>query len=236
LALRSTGKPPSAASGPNPKGRRWINRFISSDGFEENAYLFGDAASRECVLIDPGASAERVIAYVESEDLSVMAILATHAHIDHVVSAPILSRRFGTPFLVHAQDEGLLDGLAQQAASFGYKLMEKVKADGFFQEGTVFHVGSLSLQVLHTPGHTPGSSCFMSGGDLFTGDTLFAGSIGRTDFPGGSTSEMTRSLKRLASLPEALAIYPGHEGESTIGEEKATNPFLLSLYNAQDHG
>jgi hydroxyacylglutathione hydrolase len=205
-----------------------IERFVSDDGFEENTYVLVEKDHRECFIIDPGASAEAVIAYVEREDVHAKTVLATHGHIDHVVSAPTLSKRFNAQFLLNDRDAPLLSSLKQQAALFGYDLRHEVKADGFFAEGSAFHLGSLLIEVLHTPGHTPGSSCFLvGGGDLFTGDTLFAGSIGRTDLPGGSAGDMARSLRRLAALPETIKIHPGHEGVSAIGDEKRLNPFLL---------
>ena len=214
---------------PLPNVGRTIRGFKSVDGFEENTYVLCDVASRECIIIDPGATSHEVITYVDREGLTVKLILATHAHVDHVVSAPMLAERFGSRFLVNKADSGLLSTVAEQATMFGYPFKGEIKADGFFEEGSVFELGTHSLEVLHTPGHTPGSSCLLvNNGMLFTGDTLFAGSIGRTDFPGGSPSQMASSLRRLISLPEATTIYPGHEAESTIGDEKATNPFLLS--------
>ena len=207
-----------------------ITSFVSTDGFEENAYILSEAEGGECLVIDPGASADRVIAHVVAGKLKVTRILATHAHIDHVACAGLLSRHFGVPFLLNSYDSPMLSTLKEQALEFGYRELPDVTADGLFAEGTRFQVGSVSLVVLGTPGHTPGSSCFLVGErDLFTGDTLFAGSIGRTDFPGGSPSQMEDSLKRLASLPGETSIYPGHGGTSTIGNERAHNPFLLSL-------
>jgi glyoxylase-like metal-dependent hydrolase (beta-lactamase superfamily II) len=212
-----------------PSVDQTIKRFKSEDGFEENTYVLCENAGRECIVIDPGATAEEVIAYVDRGGLRVKLILATHAHVDHVVSAPLLAERLGSRFLVNRADSGLLSTVAEQATAFGYPFTGEIKADGFFDEGSVFGLGALSIEVLHTPGHTPGSSCFLvNRRTLFTGDTLFAGSIGRTDFPGGSPRQMGSSLKRLAALPDPTIILPGHEGESTIGDEKASNPFLLS--------
>jgi glyoxylase-like metal-dependent hydrolase (beta-lactamase superfamily II) len=206
-----------------------IRRFTSVDGFGENTYVLSEKGGRECIVIDPGDTAQEVLAYVRQEGFKVVLILATHAHVDHVSSAPLLTMSLGARFLVNRADSGLLSGVAEQAVAFGYPFKGEIKADGFFEEGSAFELGALHIEVLHTPGHTPGSSCFLVDTDtLFTGDTLFAGSIGRTDFPGGSTLQMARSLRRLAALPDPTVILPGHEGGSTIGEEKESNPFLLS--------
>jgi hydroxyacylglutathione hydrolase len=204
-----------------------IRRFVSRDGFEENTYVLRESTGRDCIIIDPGDTSRDVTDYVNKGGLKVKLILATHAHVDHVASAPVLAERFGSRFLLNSADSGLLASIADQATAFGYPLEGQVKADGFFEEGTVFELGAIKIEVMHTPGHTPGSSCFFVNRlTLFTGDTLFAGSIGRTDFPGGSISLMASSLKRLAALPDQTVILPGHEGSSTIGQEKGSNPFL----------
>lgn len=206
-----------------------VERFRSDDGFEENTYVLCERAGRECIVIDPGATAREVMAYIDREGLRVKLILATHAHVEHVVSAELLGERFGSRFLINSADSRLLSTVAEQAVAFGYPFEGEIKADGFFEEEGLFELGALNIEILHTPGHTPGSSCFfINRRTLFTGDTLFAGSIGRTDFPGGSPSQMMSSLKRLICLPDTTKIYPGHGGESTIGNEKASNPFLLS--------
>ncbi|MGA1974060.1 MAG: MBL fold metallo-hydrolase [Conexivisphaerales archaeon] len=206
---------------------RMVERFTSNDAFEENIYVLYDRAAKECIIIDPGAGASEVIAFVEGEGCKVQSILATHAHIDHVVSAPALVERFRSPFLVPKADLPLLDGIKEQADAFGYHFKGDVRADGSFEGGASFELGAHRIDVLHTPGHTPGSSCFfLDRNMLFTGDTLFAGSIGRTDLPRGSPKDMVASLKKLAALPGLVVIYPGHDEESTIGEEKATNPYL----------
>jgi glyoxylase-like metal-dependent hydrolase (beta-lactamase superfamily II) len=205
-----------------------IERVVSTDAFEENTYLLSDLRSKECFIIDPGGAAEEVISLVERSGLKVVKILATHGHIDHVASAPLLTRRFHAPLLIHGDDSWLLESIADQASAFGYGFRGSIKADGFLSEGDLLELGSLRLEVWHTPGHTPGSSCFFVNGEvLFSGDTLFAGSIGRTDFQGGSTTQMAASLKKLMGLPDRVKIYPGHEGESTIGNERESNPFLF---------
>ncbi len=205
-----------------------VERILSNDAFGENTYVLTDGSTGNCIIIDPGASAAEVVSLVKQHDRRVTSILATHGHIDHVASATTLVRQFGAPFLIHRADEPLLDSLADQAAMFGYRAVGPVKADGFLKEGDVVELGSLSVRVWHTPGHTPGSSCFLVDDELaFTGDTLFAGSIGRTDFEGGSYSQMMASLARLMGLPGATRIYPGHEGESTIETERSSNPFIV---------
>ncbi len=159
------------------------------------------------MIIDPGASAEMVADYIAGKGLRVKAIIATHAHIDHVISAPWLSRRFRAPFLVNRLDGALLSTLAQQGAALGYGVTQEVQADEFYDDKSSFQLGSMPIRVLHTPGHTPGSSCLFAGvGALFTGDTLFAGTIGRTDFPEGSPVDMNHSLRILTALPRAVKI------------------------------
>lgn len=205
-----------------------VERFVSADAFAENTYLFYDASTLEGVVIDPGATVEELLHLISRKAISVKYILATHAHVDHVVGAPPLIRRLGAPFMVHKSDAGLLSSARLQAATFGYRLNEDVKASSFFDDRDVFGISDMTLRVIHTPGHSRGSSCFFVDNEiLFTGDTLFAGSVGRTDLPGGSAKDLTSSLKLLAGLDDDVIIYPGHMEESTIGAEKASNPFMV---------
>lgn len=206
-----------------------IERFVSADAFAENTYVLYDLPSKEALIIDPGGAVPAVIRFIQEKGLSVAKILATHCHVDHLIGAPALARRYHVPLLMHRADSELLAGVPEQAAAFGLVLGGTVRCDGFFEEGASFAAGGTRVAVLHTPGHTPGSSCFsVEDQVLFTGDTLFAGSIGRTDLQGGSYPDIMKSLRRLASLPAGTVIYPGHEDESTIGVERATNPFLIA--------
>ena len=204
-----------------------IKRITSNDVFGENAYVVYDMHSLEAIIIDPGGAPNEILSFVREKGLSVKRIFATHAHIDHVASVPVLSDQLGSPFSLHRGDVPLLGAMAEQAAAFSYPFSGSIKVGSLLEDGSSYEWGSIRLRVMHTPGHTPGSSCLVVNDDaLFTGDTLFAGSIGRTDLPGGSYPQIMASLKRLTLLPDETRVLPGHGEASTIGEEKALNPFL----------
>jgi len=177
--------------------------------------------NREAIIIDPGLEsndeADQIADYVNQNSLIVKFIVNTHGHDDHISGDEMLQRKFNVPILIHKFDAGYLEESKEFLAA---RILE---------EGSLIDFGDEHLKVMHTPGHTPGSICLIGEKIVFTGDTLFAEGIGRTDFPGGSYAEIERSLKRLKGLPDKLLIYPGHGPVSTIGQEKRFNPFLVSL-------
>jgi len=194
-----------------------------------NCSVIGDEQTREAMVIDPGDEVDNVMAVVKRHGLTVKQIVVTHAHIDHVGGATKLKRLTGAPILLNQNDYALLKMLDVQAAWVGMKSPGAVAIDASLATGDQVRAGSHVADVLHTPGHTEGSIClyFAPEKKLIAGDTLFAGSIGRTDLPGGSYDKIMRSLHGpVMALPDDTIVVPGHGPLTTIGEERATNPFL----------
>ena len=193
---------------------------------QANCYLVAEAGG-DAVVIDPGAEAERIIEAVRSRDLKVKHILLTHVHFDHMQAAANLAAATGADILA---PEGDWPALTDPQLSLCHMMpgggSQTLSAAGKLRDGEVVEAGKLRLTVLHTPGHTPGSCCFLCGDVLFTGDTLFRGSVGRTDFPGGSYDALKRSLDRLAALPGDYTLLPGHDDATTLAEERAGNPYM----------
>jgi hydroxyacylglutathione hydrolase len=189
-----------------------------------------DEQSHEAMVIDPGDEIEQVLALIKKHHLQVKQIVITHAHIDHVGGAMKLRAATGAPILLNQNDYALLKMLDVQAAWLGMRNPGKVEIDQTIGSGDLVSAGSIEGQVLHTPGHTEGSIClyFPAEKTLIAGDTLFAGSIGRTDLPGGSYEKIMHSLHdRVLALPDETAVLPGHGEMTTIGEEREGNPFLV---------
>jgi len=194
-----------------------------------NCSVIGDPTTREAIVIDPGDDIDRVTAALDTHRLTVKQIAITHAHIDHVGGAMKLKKLTGAPILLNESDTALLKMLDIQAAWVGMKSPGAVAIDSSLNGGDLVTVGSIRGNVIHTPGHTEGSVCiyFPAQEKLIAGDTLFAGSIGRTDLPGGSFDKIMRSLHReVLALPDETLVVPGHGELTTIGEERSTNPFL----------
>jgi len=198
-----------------------------------NCSIVGDEATGEAVVIDPGDEVERVQEILTRHGLKVKYIVATHAHIDHVAGIEKLQRASGAAVLMHEGDLPLYQNLAVQAAWLGVRPPGMVEVDQFLREGDALRWGSLQLEVLHTPGHSPGSLSLHLPGEhrrIFSGDTLFQGSIGRTDLWGGSFDQILRSIQEtLLRFPDETPVYPGHGPTTTIGEERECNPFLRGL-------
>jgi hydroxyacylglutathione hydrolase len=194
-----------------------------------NCSVIGDEQSRESMVIDPGDNIEDIMSIVERHGLTVKQIVVTHAHIDHVGGAMKLKKRTGAPILLNQNDDMLLKMLDVQAAWIGVRPPGAVTIDQSLADADTLKVGEIQASVLHTPGHTEGSVClyFPAQQKLIAGDTLFAGSIGRTDLPGGSMDKIIRSLhEKVLALPDETIVVPGHGGLTTIGVERETNPFL----------
>ena len=198
-----------------------------------NCSVVGDEASGEAVVIDPGDDIEQVQHILAKHHLTTKYIVATHAHIDHVGGIQKLQQATGAAVLLHEKDLPLYQNLEMQAAWVGMPVPGVVEVDQFLQEGAVLRWGSLALEVLHTPGHSPGSLCLHLPGNhqrIFSGDTLFQGSIGRTDLWGGSYRQILSSIKNtLLNFPDQTPVFPGHGAPTTIGEERERNPFLQGL-------
>lgn len=194
-----------------------------------NCTILGDEASGEAVVIDPGDEPERILRAIESMRLKPVALLHTHAHFDHITASREVHEATGAPIRLHAADLPIYDRLPQTAALFGLSVRPPLPPDAPLQDEEKIRFGPWTITAIHTPGHTPGSTCFRLEGDagvLFSGDTLFRRSIGRTDLWGGDTEGILRSIRqRLFRLPGDLPVVCGHGPGTTIQEEKRLNPF-----------
>ncbi|MDH5712804.1 MAG: MBL fold metallo-hydrolase [Candidatus Bathyarchaeota archaeon] len=199
-----------------------------------NCYVVSCTETREALIIDPGfetdLEAKTVLKEIDQRKLRVRYIVNTHGHHDHTSGNGIMKRSTGAPILIHEYDAPMLtDSTKNLSVLFGLRTASLPPADQMLHDGNVVQVGDTALRVIHTPGHSRGSISLLGDDAVFSGDTLFAGSIGRTDLPSSSYEEIMLSLKKLATLPDHIKVYPGHGPTSTIGEEKRHNPFLQNL-------
>jgi hydroxyacylglutathione hydrolase len=192
-----------------------------------NCFIVGCEQTCEAAVIDPGDEANRILLALAEAKLTVKQIINTHGHFDHVGANKRMKAATGAPILIHALDAPMLSMLARSAAAWGMSAEDSPSPDRLIEEGEVVPVGSLRFQVLHTPGHTPGGVSLLVDDCLFVGDTLFAGSVGRTDFPGGNFDTLKTSIrKKLFVLGDEVRVFTGHGPETSIGEEKRHNPFV----------
>jgi len=206
-----------------------IHKIFPVGPLQCNCSIIGDEQTHEALVIDPGDQIEGILKILRQEKLTLKQIVITHAHIDHVGGAMKLKAATGAPILMNQNDYALLKMLDMQAAWVGMRPPGDVQVDETLAQGRVLKIGEISSSVIHTPGHTEGSICvyFPTERKLIAGDTLFAGSIGRTDLPGGSMDKIMRSLHtQVLALPDETEVVPGHGPVTTIGEERETNPFL----------
>jgi hydroxyacylglutathione hydrolase len=194
-----------------------------------NCTILGDELTHEAVVVDPGDNLPEILSRLQKHGLTLRQIVVTHAHIDHVGGAALLKKVTGAPVFLNKHDLELLGAMEMQAGWLGVPTPEVAPPDASADDHTKIGLATLPAEVIHTPGHTPGSVCLLFPGQnlLLAGDTLFAGSIGRTDLPGGDGRQILRSLReRLLVLPDTTRVLPGHGPETTIGEERQSNPFL----------
>ncbi|MCY3866984.1 MAG: MBL fold metallo-hydrolase [Chloroflexi bacterium] len=200
--------------------------------FATNAYLVADTETNTAILIDPVDDAPAILGAAKDEGWAIKLMLATHAHLDHVLASAAIQEELRIPFLIHADCEALLDEIPLQGMYFGLgQLPEPAKPDRLLHDNELIELDSIGLTSLYTPGHAPGHLSFFLARHkiLFSGDSLFAGSIGRTDLPGGDHDLLMNSIMtRLMTLDDDVRVLPGHMGATTIGRERLTNPFILS--------
>jgi glyoxylase-like metal-dependent hydrolase (beta-lactamase superfamily II) len=212
-----------------PQVSELMVRGIVVGVFAENCWIIGSRRTREAIAIDPGDQPEEILALAKDMGLEIKLIANSHAHIDHILGVRGVKEATGARFLLHAGDLTIAKSAAGSAAALlGQAVEPPPEPDAFLEDGDEVEVAGVKLKVLHTPGHTPGSLSFYTEGMLFSGDTLFRGSIGRTDLPGGDyRQEMSSIVDRLLALPDETVVLPGHMQETQIGIERQTNPFVL---------
>jgi glyoxylase-like metal-dependent hydrolase (beta-lactamase superfamily II) len=205
-----------------------IQTFVNGP-VQENAYLLYDEGGREAILIDPGDEAPLLEKEIRAFGVPVKLILATHGHFDHVGAVDALAKAFGASFAMHNADDFLLESLEDTAAFYGQQATKRPRIDLALKGGESVGVAGIQLKVFATPGHTPGGLCYYhpDSGSLFSGDTLFEGTVGRSDMEGGSHQQLVASIQHeLLALPDGTIVYPGHGGQTSIGAERRSNPHL----------
>lgn len=192
-----------------------------------NCYIVWDDSVKQGVIIDPGEDADVILSTVKDFGISIKYILATHGHFDHVAAVASLKRNLNAEFLAHKEDFFFIEDGENSARRWGFNIEQPPNPDRFIEDGDIIEFGDFKLEVMHTPGHSPGGVSFLYNRMVFGGDTLFKGSIGRTDFRKGSFEELTKSIKtRFYSLPDDTIVYTGHGPFTTISDEKKYNPFV----------
>lgn len=204
-----------------------ILEILTVGALETNCYILGDEKTKQAVIIDPGGDFEIIEEHLKKLKLKVQYIILTHGHVDHIGALGELKKATQAEILIHSKDSAMLYDPNQNLSIFSGDKIIPIKADKLLEEGDIIQCGGIKLEVLHTPGHTPGGISLLTDKMIFTGDSLFCGSIGRTDFPGSSFQKLIKSIKdKLLSKDDDFIIYPGHGPSSTIGEERKNNPFL----------
>lgn len=192
-----------------------------------NCYIIGCEQTKEGAVIDPGEEGRRIVAKAKELGLNIKSIILTHGHIDHIMAVDAVKEATGAQILIHREDAPMLVDGKKNMSYFMGSLKNYSAADVLLKDGDTIKVGNLELKVLHTPGHTPGGICLVVEGKIISGDTLFEGSVGRSDFPGGSHDTLIASIKnKLMAYPDETKVYPGHGPSTTIGFERVNNPFL----------
>ncbi len=204
-----------------------IIRTLEVGPIMANCYILGCEDTKEAVVIDPGDEADRILMTLAKDKLTVKYIINTHGHFDHIGANKELKEATKAKLMIHAEDEPMLSEIAQHAGSFGLTAENSPPADIHIADNDEIKFGNITLKVIHTPGHSRGGVCLLTDKVLIAGDTLFAGSIGRTDLPGGDYDTLISSIKtKLLTLDEETIVYTGHGPETSIGREKKINPFL----------
>ncbi len=205
-----------------------IIRMIELGPMAANCYILECEETHSAVVIDPGDEAARIFGIISKNSLELKLIVNTHAHIDHIAANTDLKEKTSAPLCIHSADADMLVNPEKNLSFFIGSPVTSPPPDRLLSDGDILEVGTMRLKVIHTPGHSPGSICLLDDECIFTGDLLFAGGIGRYDFPGSSYEALMDSLQKVMELDNNLVVYPGHGPTTTIGEERKTNPFLQS--------
>lgn len=219
---------------------------ITVTAFQQHTRVLGCETTKRAICVDPGDDSEEIVRAIDKHGLELQAIAVTHAHLDHIGGVTALKKlKPSAEILIHKEDEFIYEALPEQAAwigipraqwpAFGFDFAAPPKADGYWEDEQIYKVGTLEFTVLHCPGHTPGHVVLYEANErkVFVGDVLFAGSVGRTDLPGGSTEALMNSIRtKLLTLDDDVEVYSGHGPVTTIGRERSTNPFLTGVYKA----
>jgi hydroxyacylglutathione hydrolase len=199
---------------------------LTVGAFQENCYLVVDSRSGKAVIVDPGGEGERLVEAVDKSGATLEAVWITHAHVDHVGAIASIKQRWDVPVYLHPLDRRLYEAAGRQAQVYGVQFEEPPPPDREFADGQQVKVGDVQLSVMHAPGHSPGHVVIHGDGIALVGDCLFAGSIGRTDLPFSDPPQLAASLEKISALPPETVVYPGHGMDTTIAEERKSNPFL----------
>lgn len=203
---------------------------IVTGPFQENCFIVWNENQNEAILIDPGDEHQLIIDQIEEKNLTPIAILNTHAHLDHIGAVSKLKETYNIPFYIHKEERVILDSYESSCEMFGLPIKEKPKVDKWLDSEKKLRLGGFSIIIINTPGHTPGGICYEIENHIFVGDTLFLGSVGRTDLPGGNWDTLQKSLIHLISIVDHdKTIHSGHGNDTKLNHELISNPFLLSL-------
>ena len=209
-----------------------VVQSIVTGPFQENTYIVGDQVSCQCVLIDPGDEHQKIIQVMEENDLQPIAIINTHAHLDHIGAVSEIKERYTIPFYLHIAEKPVLESYPDATKMFGLQEKETPSVDKWIESGGPLKIGPFVFSIIETPGHTPGGCSYVIEDCVFVGDTLFQGSIGRTDLPGGDWPTLKNSLVNLMTILDLdIKVFSGHGPVTSLRIEKEQNPFLIPLKN-----
>ena len=203
-----------------------IIQTLSVGPMQANCYILECEETRAAIVIDPGSEASKILSIIREHNLQLKLIINTHAHVDHIAANSDMKEKTSAPLCIHSAGADILVDPQKNLSFFVGAPISSPAPDRLLEDGDILEAGTLQLKVIHTPGHSPGSICLLGDKCIFTGDLLFAGGIGRYDFPGSSYTTLMDSLRKVMALGDDFAVYPGHGPKTTIGNERRTNPFL----------